>query len=440
MLTAPGHTKTTTCILNGIVYDVLIDPNTREGLISRVDGVSERIGQAARDSLETEEIDWVFGPQRGSEDWGKESWTVRGRTRIFKEPTFAALSLKGQVLSGHYKRLYLDDIYQPEDQRTHSQRETVKGHFYQKASTRLADDEPDPTLFWVGVRVNPYDLAGEVEANDPHFRGNVMVLPALPDKGSWARKVFGPVLWHEVRTALDLIQQRQAMGPAPFNAQYQCDPKEMTGRLIQRRWLRPYELRAIDLSDLTVFVGVDLAAALDDTIEYEGDAEGEVPNDAESSKFATATIGIAHFHRPATEWRTFLLDCYTARLTLDEQVDAIRRANDRFLNRRRTFVESNGYQLVMAQHARSRGVTRVMPIHTTQGKPRGKGKTATIAGAPYQDLAARCQRGEFFVRPELEVAIQQLCDFPDEPNDIVDAIVIALRGALREPRPVTVPA
>ena len=383
-------------------------PDTRIGVASRVDQVATDITGAAKAHIEhNDDFNFIFGSLRGDragKTWGTTSWTVATRKSFAMEPTVRCLSLKGQILSGHYDLIFNDDLTQPEDMRTSTQRQHTFEAFYAKLATRVEGGVGGTSFWTTGVHINPYDLFVKMR-KDPRLQGNVKVFPARPQKGTWDYEQFGPVLCPELYGVRDQVQMEQSLGPDIYGAQYQGDPQVAEGKIIPPQYFKFYE-DAPRRDKLAVFSYVDLAASEKEQADY----------------FAIVTVGIEHFDKPKREWKVYVLRTYYARLQWPEQVKAIEKINA--LDRpRRIFIETNGYQLVMAQEQIRRG-------HKNIRKVRRKIDKVSYAN---KYLTPKMRNGQVFLKRNQTELIGQLEDFPDgEHDDLIDGLAGCIHGAERQ--------
>lgn len=407
IIAPPGHGKTTVTV-NGILYEIVNVPDTRIGIGARVDAVAIGISNEAKTHVEqNEDFNWIFADKLGSIQGGTTSWTIGARKKISREPTVGCMSLRGQVLSWHWDMIFNSDLMQPEDMRTAMQRQHTFEAFYGKLATRVDVG----TSFWTeGVHINPYDLFVKMRS-DPRLRGNVKVFPALPQKGTWDYETFGPALCPELYDVRDIVQMEQSLGPIIFDPQYQGDPRAQEGRVIPPHYFRFYE-EPPPREKLAVFSYVDLAASLSDQADY----------------FAIVTVGIENFEKKRNEWKVYVLRTYFARIEWAEQVEAVQKVN--VLDKpRRIFIESNGYQLVMAQEQIRRGMKNVRKIRRKIDKVSYVNKY----------LAPKMKNHQVFFKREQQELIGELEDFPDgEHDDLVDCLAGCIHGAERQVRVVNV--
>jgi predicted phage terminase large subunit-like protein len=119
-----------------------------------------------------------------------------------------------------------------------------------------------------------------------------------------------------------------------------------------------------------------------------------------------------------------VLRTYYARLEWSDQVAAIQKVN--VLDKpRRIFIESNGYQLVMAQEQMRQGLRNIRKI---------KRKIDKVSYAN-KYLTPKMKNGQVFLRQDMQELVGQLEDFPDgEHDDLVDGLAGAIHGAERQVR------
>src|SRR5262245_22109072 len=118
--------------------------------------------------------------------------------------------------------------------------------WYRSTLLSRADDKTAARIVLVMQRVHQDDLAGYLQEQGGF---EVLNLPAIAQRdetyelgdGRVYRRQKGELLHPEHEPAHVLAELKREMGPIAFSAQYQQSPIPPGGRIIQRKWLTPYD-------------------------------------------------------------------------------------------------------------------------------------------------------------------------------------------------------
>jgi phage terminase large subunit-like protein len=366
-----------------------------------------------KSNLEKEAIVRVFGTLRGDK-WDETRADIKGRTQHTKEHTFTIAGADGAVVSKHFDLIIGDDIVEDKNSRTEGQRSQLKKFFYRSMLPCL---RPDGEMRMLGTRYHPEDLYGYLIENDPMFKENWIVLPAIFDRDTGEavdleQDEEGNFFTPTNATCYDpkgyplkkLLQRRASMPLADWECQYQNRIEFLDGDYFLSDWFQYYDddpMELVKQKDLAVWVGVDLAISLKD----------------DADEFAVVVIGVV----PGV-FDIYVLDFFSGKFTFNRQKEEIVRMFDKW-NPVRTFVESNAYQSALTTTTiQEFPDVRVVPIYTSKDK-------ITRARA----LQLYYERKQVFHRKgrsdKLEI---ELIGFPNiKLKDLFDALFFAVNGAIQ---------
>ncbi|SFM75632.1 phage uncharacterized protein (putative large terminase), C-terminal domain-containing protein [Methylobacterium pseudosasicola] len=160
-----------------------------------------------------------------------------------------AAGMGGAVLGRGADLIVIDDPIKAVDALSKAERRRVNEAFDNTLLTRLNDKQLGAIVI-VMQRLHVDDLVGHVLERDDW---EVVSLPAIATEdtqhrlsdvpGDVYRRRVGDLLHCEREPMAVLEQMRRAQGSLTFQAQYQQDPAPVGGNVIQRSWLRSYDVR-----------------------------------------------------------------------------------------------------------------------------------------------------------------------------------------------------
>jgi hypothetical protein len=221
VLAPRGSGKSTSCDFCYAIMRVLQNRNLRVLIASRTIEQAKDFLFEIKSNLEKEALVDLFGNLKGDK-WDETRADIAGRTQHTKEHTFTIAGADGAVVSKHFDLIIGDDIVEDKNSRTEGQRKQLLKFFYRSMLPCL---RPDGEMRILGTRYHPEDLYGHLIDNDPMFRTNWFVLPAIFDR--------------ETGDAVDLEEDENGNFYCPPNAM--CyDPKGYPiKKLLQRRASMP---------------------------------------------------------------------------------------------------------------------------------------------------------------------------------------------------------
>jgi predicted phage terminase large subunit-like protein len=156
-----------------------------------------------------------------------------------------ATSIEGTLTGLGGNLIIIDDPLKLGDAMSESVRLRVI-EWYRSTLLSRADDKKEARIVLVMQRVHENDLAGYLQEQGGF---EVLNLPAIAQRtetyelgdGRLYTRQKGELLHPEHEPAHVLAELKREMGPIAFSAQYQQTPIPPGGRIIQRKWLTPYD-------------------------------------------------------------------------------------------------------------------------------------------------------------------------------------------------------
>jgi len=150
-------------------------------------------------------------------------------------------------------RIVVDDLHNPQQAESETQRETALTYFRQTLSTRL-DDQKAGAIVVVMQRLHEHDLSAVCqELGYTHLclpaEAETLTTIAFPRSGRLKIREAGDLLWPARDGPAELKRQKRLLGSAAFAGQYQQRPAPADGLLFQRDWFRYYD----EMPDLEEF-------------------------------------------------------------------------------------------------------------------------------------------------------------------------------------------
>lgn len=389
-----GFGKSTIGDVDYCITKILREPNIRVMIGSKTQGQAEAFLKEVRTHFdENPDLIRIFG-DLSSADWSGRQFTVNTRTQIKKESTLTALGASGQVVSKHFDVIIGDDLVGFENARTETQREKLKEWFY---SSLLPTLEPHGELHILGTRYHPLDLYQTFIESGNY---SVQVQKAIQDSGE--------SLWENKFSLAKLLDKKAEAGSIIFNMQYQNDVELAKGTIFKPHYFRYFDDYRIDRKGnvivsvdgenkkVKVYMGVDLAISQKETADY----------------FVLMVVGIAG------DGDIFVLDYVKERMTFDAQLNKIiQYGNNKFSMVEGIGIESNSYQMAMAQELRR---SSTLPVH--------KIKTVKDKVSRAMRRSALFENGRVYFRKNMKDFEEQLLLFPDvEHDDLFDGFDFAVQ-------------
>lgn len=409
-LASRGSGKSTIMTVARIILEILKNPNIRILIASKTDTNAVGFLSEIKQKLESKSLVEIFGPQRGS-IWNDSEITVASRTSTSKEKTVHTVGVGSALASKHFDIIVADDLLDEENCKTEAQREKIKTWFFKILDPTL---EPHGEMSIIGTRYHPEDLYGYLidrilvrkDGSGKVIREYYIRIPALIRK-----KNFKPgcknhekyiSIWPEKFSVKFLLAKRRNQGTAIFSSQYLNDVESMKGKIFKMDWFQWYRIEDINVRELRIFQGVDLA------IKQREDAD----------KFAHCTIGV----HPKT-LNIYVLDYYNQVTHYNDQKKLLKKKFNQY-DPIRVGIEANGYQRALIQDMASDAALseiRSSPIYTETDKTMRAWK-----------LSAYFERGQVYFREGMTELMQHLLRMPDgRYKDLFDALDFAIQTAFK---------
>lgn len=307
------------------------------------------------------------------------------RSKIMKDPSIAARGLFGSIIGLRCDILICDDIIDRENVYTKLQREKVKDWFNYILVNCLV---PDGIIIIIGTRWHHADFYKFILDNPTYFHA---VYQAIIDYNTQE------VLWKSRWPFPKLIDKKFDIGTIIFNCQFQNDPSGLEGIELKGEWLHYYD-RLPD--GLRKYQGVDLAVA----------------QTKEAAFFVICTVG----YDPKTN-KLYIIDFYRAKIPFPDQLDAIE-IQAKIHKPLKIYVESNAYQLALAQHMQRFSALPIIPTPTVKDQII---RLVSMA-AHFESERTKIGRGN-----NMQDFIDEWLQFPSgEYTDCLDACEIVVRNLL----------
>lgn len=418
-----GGGKSTILTISNIILDILKNPNIRILIASKTDTNAIGFLREIKQKLESKKLVEIFGPQKGKL-WNDGEITVANRTSSAKEPTVATVGYTGALASKHFDKIYADDLVDEENSKTEGQREKLQTWLYKILHPTL---EPDGCMFVVGTRYHPDDVYGHLietvfttvkkkkvkskktgkEKIKKVKERRYIRIPALFKKKGckkkWAEHKKYVSFWPEKFSVKYLLKLKKQQGTIIFNSQYMNDVEAMKGKIFKIDWFQYYRPDDINIKNLKIFQGVDLAIKQQDTAD----------------KFAHCTIGVC-----LKTMNIYVLEYFNRVTHYTRQKSVIGGMFNKY-DPIRVAVEANGYQRALLQDMKTDKKlkkVRAKPVFTDTDKTMRAWK-----------LSAYFERGQVFVTEGMQDLIEHLLKMPDgRYKDLFDALDIAISAAFKK--------
>ena len=413
-----GGGKTTILTIASIVLDIIQNPNIRILIASKTDSNAVSFLSEIKKKLESKKLTDIFGQQKG-EIWNDGMVTVMDRTSTDKEKTVETVGVGSALASRHYDKIYADDLVDEFNSNTDLQREKIVIWFDKVLDPTL---EPDGEMSIIGTRYHFSDLYGSLidglfeirNKEEKIIRKHYIRIPALikrkvrKQKRKKLKKVDKYIsFWPEKFSVKFLLKKWKKKGSIIFMSQYMNDVEGMKGKIFNNDWFEWYKVGDINIDDLYIFQGVDLAIKQKETAD----------------KFAHVTIGI---HKKTKN--IYVLNYYNRVTHYNRQKKVIGDKHTQY-DPIKVGIEANGYQDALRQDIltspdNNLASVRAVPVFTDTDKTTRAWK-----------LSAYFERGQVFFREGMHEIQQHLLKMPDgKYKDLFDALDIAISLAFGKTR------
>ncbi len=276
ILAPRSHSKSTSFTVNYPLWRIGRDPNIRILLVSAAFTQSVSFLREIKGHMERNpNYHRMFGnlsPENlvTAEKWASTEIIVRRDNTKIKDPTVAATSTGGTVLSKRADLIICDDILDEQNTRTAEQRAKTKEWF---DAVLLPVLEPDGQLIIVGTAWNREDLYHQM-MQQPIYDIRKRYKAILDDD----KRI---VLWPERWSYDSLMKRKEQTGGIAFNKSYQNEAIAAEDAIFKQEWtdaakakgrgrklLQTLDYSQWDLGKLTIAAGVDLAISKKDGSDF----------------------------------------------------------------------------------------------------------------------------------------------------------------------------
>jgi len=385
-----------------VLWSIVRDPTIRILVCSNTQGQAESYMYLIRTHLESnEKLINLFGELKGNRTWTNSELEVKkpfGYGRTSKEKTVTALGVGGSLIGKHHDIVIADDIVDDDRCYTQAQRDKIEEWYYMVLLPML---EPTGEIHMLGTRWNADDLYGRLIGKTDNNSNPIYNMKRLQ---IWKDEKNRISLWDE-RFKPDYIDSLKAeAGTVWFSMQYMNEVKDIGVSPIRSAWINFISESEVPYEKLSIFQGVDLST---------GEAK---------DYFGHCTIGIDKESNDI-----YVIDTFQDKLSfLNQQKKIVE--YDRAWYPRTIGLETNGYQMVMAQELiRKHGSLPIKPIHQIKDKITRLTRTS-----------AAFEMGRvYFVENKTDTLYSQIMDGNKAVNDDVrDAFLCAYDVAFPTEKPV----
>jgi len=378
---------------------ILIVSNTQHQSIGFLREIRKHIEQSVR-------LEALFGILVG-EKWTQVEIDLSIRRNITKEGNITAFGVFGALIARHYDLIIMDDVVDLENAKTETTRAQLMQWFGMSLMPTL---EPHGEIVMVGTRYHLHDLYANMIANQ--YKDDFLIIRAIDDDGV--------SFWPEKFTIEFLENIRKEISTPIFNAQYQNDPRDMTGGLFKPEWFRNKwqwvnndciavpDSEAIHIQHLNIYMGVDLAIGQRKVHDY-------------------TAIVIVGYHQQTGD--IYILECVKGRWTPEETRLKIINVYDRWNNKTAGAVARVAIESIAFQESMIYALKSTYPAMPVVGVKPHTDKVTRIT-----PIIAMAENNRIFTAFDgtTDLLIDELIEFPQgQHDDMCDALEMAITGSRR---------
>lgn len=153
-----GTFKSSVGVVGYSIWRLMSDPNLRILIDGEVYTNSKNFIREAKALLTSDALVGLFGEWKTDHNWTESEFTIKQRTKSFKEASITAGGVDTVKVSQHYDVIIFDDVNSGNNSSTPEGCEKVLRHY--KMSQALL--EPNGVIVIIGTRYNVIDLPGFV--------------------------------------------------------------------------------------------------------------------------------------------------------------------------------------------------------------------------------------------------------------------------------------
>lgn len=294
-----------------------------------------------------------------------------------RDATVEAGGILGDITGGHFKFIFMDDVYDHANTRTEKGRKDILEYIQ---GTVLPLLEPDGHIIFIGTHKHFNDGYNKLKENAGWKIITQQAILKWPD--SWENVIDDTgtvvdvtnikgdykVLWPEKWGIRELLIQLGVMGRPLFEREFQNKTNQLKGKIMKDSWLNYFAINPDNaggdvismppLETMDIYQGVDLAIGQGDNNDF----------------FVITTKGVTH-----NPYRQYTLDWYIDKISFPKQVKIIKnnfyhpvqsyllKNNIKKWNVLKIGIESNAYQKAMSESQIELGVP-VEEIYSSANK------------------------------------------------------------------------
>lgn len=204
-----GHFKTSIRTIGKAIFEIVNNPDIRILINHKILARAVDIMREIRGHFErNQRFRYFYGDMVGDK-WGQDSFIVRTRKNILKEPTVAIGSPDHEATSGHYDVIINDDLVGLKDRYSEAERRNTMNYF----KTLIYLQEPDGYTLNTGTRWHIDDLYNYMI--DKKLYKDIRIRKAIKDDGQ--------PLFPE-RFTVSMLEHMRKEDPEMFEAQMMNNP------------------------------------------------------------------------------------------------------------------------------------------------------------------------------------------------------------------------
>lgn len=346
-----------------------------------------------------------------------------------RDATIEAGGILGDITGGHFKYIFMDDVYDHANTRTEKGRKDILEYIQGTVIPLL---EPDGCMIFIGTHKHFNDGYNKLKENPGWKIITQKAILKWPNSWDYVKDGTGTivdvknikgdyeVLWPEKWSIEKLLIQLGVMGRPLFEREFQNKTNQLKGKIMKDRWLKYFAINPDlaneniiampPLEEMEIYQGIDLA----------------IGTGANNDYFVITTKGVTY-----SPYRRYTLDWYVDKISFPKQVKVVR---DNFYRPVQPYliengikkwdilkvgIESNAYQKALAEESIELGLP-VTEIYSTADKS----LRITAGSVNFQNEIEYIP----IDHPKLEMFLQQYREFDEgDHEDILDSDNICSR-------------
>lgn len=247
-----------------ITWRALKNPDERIILVSSTDTKSTSFVRAIKTTLMSEKVKEIWGDVKG-DVWSDHEIILKGRTKIYAEPTILALGAgSGACVGKHCTICAVDDLVDFDSTRSELQRDRTRDWFLTALLPTLM---ADASIIAAGTRYHFTDVYNLL-INKLNY--DTLILPPVKPDGNaqceWLQPMDDVISSKGMVIKRGLNSIKKDLGSVIYALQYANDVNLlMEGNIVDRHWIQYYETLP-ELHD--VVISCDPAISKSDSADY----------------------------------------------------------------------------------------------------------------------------------------------------------------------------